>query len=99
MRRSQLVKKLAEAFPHLPLPVIDAAVRTILNEIIDHVAQGQRVEIRKFGNFSSKVREAHIGRNPKTGESLQMDCKRLVRFKAGEHLLGRLNSSKTLDGP
>ena len=99
MRRSQLVRKLTEDFPHLPVPVVDAAVRTILNEIIDHVAQGKRVEIRKFGTFSSKIRDAHVGRNPKTGEPFQMDCKRLVRFKAGEHLLGRLNSSTTLGGP
>lgn len=97
MIRSQLVRKLAEAHPHLPLPVVEAAVDTILNEIIDHLAKGRRVEIRRFGNFTTKIRNAQTGRNPKTGKPLQMERKQLMKFTAGKHLLGRLNGSKTAD--
>jgi integration host factor subunit beta len=97
MIRSQLVTKLAEAHPHLPLPVVEAAVDTILNEIIDHLAKGRRVEIRRFGNFTTKIRNAQMGRNPKTGEPLQMERKQLMKFTAGKHLLGRLNGSQHPD--
>lgn len=98
MIRSQLVRRLAESHPHLPLPVLEATVDTILNEIIDHLANGHRVEIRKFGNFTTRIREAQRGRNPKTGEPLQMERKQLMKFRAGKHILRRLNAPQNPKG-
>lgn len=91
MIRSQFVRKQDEKHSHLPFPVVEAAVDAILNEIIDHLAQGHRVEIRKFGNFTSKTRDARMGRNPRTGKPVLLERRRLMRFKAGNYLLGRLN--------
>ena len=96
MIRSELLEKLLQAHPHLPRHMIQPALDTILNEIADRLAQGHRVELRKFGNFTCKVREARTGRNPKTGETIHVESKQILRFRAGGHLLERLNRSTTL---
>lgn len=95
MIRSELVGKLMETYPHLSRPVVEAALNSILNEITNRLAQGQRVEIRGFGSFASKIRDARMGRNPKTGEPVQVENKQVPRFRASKHLLEQLNGSKT----
>ena len=91
MIRSELLEKLLQAHPHLPRHMVQPALDTILNEITDRLAQGHRVELRKFGNFTCKIREARMGRNPKTGDAIHVDRAQVLRFRAGKHLLKRLN--------
>lgn len=95
MIRSELLEKLLQAHPHLPRHMVQPALDTILNEITDRLAQGHRVELRKFGNFTCKIREARMGRNPKTGEALHIESTQVLRFRAGGHILERLNRPTT----
>ena len=91
MVRSELLEKLLLAHPHLPQHAVEAALDTILNEITNRLAQGHRVELRKFGNFTCRVREARMGHDPRTGEAIVVERKQILRFRAGGHILERLN--------
>lgn len=95
MIRSELIGKLVETHPHLSRPVMEAVLNAILNEIVDGLAQGQRVEVRGFGNFSSKVRGARMGRNPWNGAPVRVESKRLLHFRASKLLLEQMNHSTT----
>lgn len=95
MIRSELVEKLVETYPHLPRPIVAAALDTILNEIKDGLAQGQRVEIRGFGNFSGRIRKARMGRNPRNGDPVPVAEKWIPWFRASKLLLDRLNRPTT----
>lgn len=91
MTKSELIQRLAEINPHLYLRDVEKIVDTVFEEITDALARGDRVELRGFGAFSIKNREARIGRNPRTGESVQVPAKRLPFFKTGKGLRERLN--------
>lgn len=91
MTKSELIQKLAEKNPHLFLRDVEKIVDTIFNEITDALVEGDRVELRGFGAFSVKEREPRTGRNPRTGETVQVDAKRLPFFKTGKGLRERLN--------
>ncbi len=91
MTKSELIQRLAEKNPHLYLRDVEKIVDTIFEEITAALAGGDRVELRGFGAFSVKEREARIGRNPRTGESVNVDAKRLPFFKTGKGLRDRLN--------
>ncbi|GGA15717.1 integration host factor subunit beta [Neptunicoccus cionae] len=93
MIRSELVDKIAEANPHLYQRDVERIVSTVFNEIIEALANGDRVELRGFGAFSVKKRDARIGRNPRTGESVQVEEKHVPFFKTGKLLRDRLNDS------
>jgi integration host factor subunit beta len=93
MIRSELVEKIAEANPHLYQRDVERVVSTVFNEIIEALADGDRVELRGFGAFSVKKRDARVGRNPRTGESVQVDEKHVPFFKTGKLLRDRLNGS------
>ena len=95
MIRSELIAKLVETHPHLCRPVVADALDAMLGEIMDGLAQGQRVEVRGVGNFSSKVRKARMGRNPRNGEPVQVAPKRILHFKASKLLLEQMNHSTT----
>ncbi len=92
MTRSQLIMQLAERNPHLYHRDVERIVSTIFEEISAALARGERVELRGFGAFSVKQRAARIGRNPRTGEAVQVASKRLPYFKTGKELRERLNS-------
>ena len=92
MTKSDLIQRLAERNPHLYLRDVEKIVNTIFDEIMDALARGDRVELRGFGAFSVKHREARMGRNPRTGESVHVKAKRLPFFKTGKALRERLNS-------
>ncbi len=92
MTRSQLIMQLAEQNPHLYHRDVERIVSTIFEEISAALARGERVELRGFGAFSVKQRAARIGRNPRTGEAVQVATKRLPYFKTGKELRERLNS-------
>ncbi|QFU09458.1 Integration host factor subunit beta [Rhodobacteraceae bacterium THAF1] len=91
MIRSELIQKAAEENPHLTLRDVERVVNTIFEEIVDAMCQGNRVELRGFGAFSVKKRDARQGRNPRTGEAVQVEEKHVPFFKAGKLLRDRLN--------
>ncbi len=91
MTKSELIQRLAERNPHLYLRDVEKIVETIFDEITDALANGDRVELRGFGAFSVKHRDARVGRNPRTGEAVQVEAKRLPFFKTGKGLRERLN--------
>lgn len=93
MTRVELVKRLAEQNPDLPEGDAARIVDTIFEEISAAMAEGRRVEIRGFGAFSIRDREARVGRNPRNGEAVSVAAKRAPFFKTGKTLHSRLNAS------
>lgn len=92
MIKSQLIQKLADENPHLYQRDVERIVSSVFEEITDALAQGDRVELRGFGAFSVKHRDARVGRNPRTGESVEVPQKRVPFFKTGKDLRDRMNS-------
>ena len=93
MIRSELVQKIAEDNPALNVADAERIVTTIFDEIISSISSGNRVELRGFGAFSVKKREARTGRNPKTGDAVNIDSKHIPFFKTGKLLRDRLNGN------
>ncbi|SMY08486.1 integration host factor subunit beta [Flavimaricola marinus] len=91
MIRSELIQKIADENPHLYQRDVDRIVSTILDEITDAMANGNRVELRGFGAFSVKKRDPRVGRNPRTGEAVTVEEKHVPFFKTGKLLRDRLN--------
>ncbi len=91
MIRSELIQKVSDENPHLFQRDVERIVNTIFEEIIEAMARGDRVELRGFGAFSVKKRDARTGRNPRTGESVKVDQKCVPFFKTGKLLRDRLN--------
>ena len=91
MIRSELIQRIADDNPHLYQRDVERIVNTIFEEIIEAMSRGNRVELRGFGAFSVKKRDARIGRNPRTGESVQVEQKHVPFFKTGKLLRDRLN--------
>ena len=92
MTKSELVARLAEANPHLYQRDLEAVVAAIFDEIAAAMENGARVELRGFGTFSVRRRDARTGRNPRTGDSVQVAEKHVPYFKPGKQILKRLNS-------
>lgn len=95
MIKSELVARLAERYPHLYHRDVERIVSTVLDEITRALADSDRVELRGFGAFSVKVRPARLGRNPRTGEAVSVQEKRVPFFRTGKELRERLNASPT----
>ena len=91
MIRSELIQKIADENPHLTQRHVEKIVNTVFEEI-DALAIGDRVELRGFGAFSVKSRDARTGRNPRTGEAVKVDDKKVPFFKTGKLLRDRLNT-------
>ncbi|WP_010187138.1 integration host factor subunit beta [Sphingomonas sp. PAMC 26605] len=91
MIRSELVQTLAAENPDLSQRDIEALVTTFFDEIIKRLAAGGRVELRGFGAFSTRARDARTGRNPRTGELVDVDAKRVPYFKPGKEMRANLN--------
>jgi integration host factor subunit beta len=91
MTKSELIARLAERNPHLYQRDVERIVTTIFDEIAGALARGDRVELRGFGAFSVKSRDARQGRNPRTGESVSVEGKVIPFFKTGKQLRERLN--------
>ena len=92
MTKSELVARLAAANPHLYQRDVERIVITIFEEIAAALARGDRVELRGFGAFSVKKRGARVGRNPRTGEAVDVIAKHIPYFKTGKELRKRLNT-------
>jgi integration host factor subunit beta len=91
MTRSELVATLAARNPHLMHRDVEMIVATVFDEITAALARGDRVELRGFGAFSVRKRDARTGRNPRTGEAVPVAEKGVPFFKAGKELRERLN--------
>ena len=94
--KSQLIQNITEANPHLFVRDVERIVNTIFNEISNSLASGKRVELRGFGAFSVQHRKERVGRNPRTGESVNVEEKYIPRFKTGKELRLKLNSEKNM---
>ncbi len=97
MTKSELIRRLAERNPNLFLSDLEKVVDTIFEEMTDALVRGDRVELRGFGAFSVKSREARTGRNPRTGQSVKVDAKHMPFFKTGKLLRDRMNGRDTGD--
>ena len=93
MTKSELILRLSEANPHLFQRDVERLVSTVFDEISSALESGDLVELRGFGAFSVKKREARVGRNPRTGESVKVESKFVPFFKTGKQLRDRLNTS------
>jgi len=94
MTRSALIEKVAERVEGLTLKQTEIVLETVFDSIKDALKRGEKIEIRGFGNFKLKERQARKARNPKTGESVDVPGKKAVRFKAGKALREALNSEE-----
>lgn len=92
MIKSELIQQIAEDNPHLYQRDVERIVSTLFDEITEALARGDRVELRGFGAFSVKKRDARLGRNPRTGESVPVPEKNVPFFKAGKELRERMNT-------
>ena len=93
MIRSELIQTIADDNPHLFQRDVERIVNAIFEEITNAMARGERVELRGFGAFSVKQRDARIGRNPRTGEAVNVNAKSVPFFKTGKLLRDRLNGN------
>ena len=97
MTRSELITRIAERYPFLAPAEAERIVASIFDEIGNSLASGRRVELRGFGSFSVRERQARVGRNPRTGEKVEVAAKRLPFFKTGKLLRQRLNEKSGED--
>jgi integration host factor subunit beta len=93
MIRSELIAQLAAENPHLTQRDVERVVGVILDTMCETLSDGGRVELRGFGAFSVRARPARSGRNPRTGESVEVRAKAAPFFKSGKELRQRLNAS------
>ena len=93
MTKSELVELIASKQTQLSVKDVELAVKTIIEHMSQSLADGQRIEIRGFGSFSLHHRAARTGRNPKTGETVELDGKYVPHFKPGKELRDRVNES------
>lgn len=91
MIRSELVQLVAQDNPDLSVKEVEQIVATFFDSITERLADGGRVELRGFGAFSTRARDARTGRNPRTGEVVDVDAKRVPYFKPGKEMRLRLN--------
>jgi integration host factor subunit beta len=91
MTKSELIAQLATRHPHFSVADIEMAVKTILDALARNLSRGERIEIRGFGSFSLSFRPARLGRNPKSGEKVQVPAKHVPHFKAGKELRDRVD--------
>jgi integration host factor subunit beta len=90
MTKSDLVKRLADANPHLTMRDAERIVATVFNQITAALTRGDRVELRGFGAFSTRARGQRVGRNPRTGDEVSVPDKAVPHFRTGKELRGRL---------
>jgi len=93
MIKSELIATLAEKLNHLPEKDVEFAVKEILEHMTQTLQKGDRIEIRGFGSFSLHFRAPRVGRNPKTGEKVELDSKYVPHFRPGKELREKVNDS------
>jgi integration host factor subunit beta len=93
MTKSELIEKLADKLSHLSSKEVEKSIKEILELMAHSLSKGDRIEIRGFGSFSLHYRAPRVGRNPKTGESVELTGKYVPHFKPGKELRERVNLS------
>ena len=96
MTKSELIEHLAEHQDQLSAKDVELAVKLMLEHMSQVLATGERIEIRGFGSFSLHYRSPRIGRNPKTGDSVELAGKYVPHFKPGKEMRDRVNDSLSL---
>jgi len=91
MIRSELIQTLCREHPDLSINEIEKIVEVFFDCIVERLAENGRVELRGFGAFSTRARDARTGRNPRTGETVDVEAKRVPYFKPGKEMRARLN--------
>jgi len=98
MTKSELIERLAKHYPQLVVQDAQVVVRTILDALAESLTRGQRVEIRGFGSFGLNYRPPRTGRNPKSGEEVQVPAKYVPHFKVAKELRDRIKNNKLRSG-
>lgn len=91
MNKSDLIESLTQRLSNLPAKDIEIIVNTIFDSMTTALSQGDRIEIRGFGSFEVRVRQPRLGRNPKTGDSVDVGLRKVPFFKVGKELRERVN--------
>lgn len=94
MTKSELIERLAGKHPDMTLVEVEKGVKIILDQMIGALLNKGRIEIRGFGSYSLRHREPKVGRNPKTGESVELPAKYALHFKAGKLLKDNINENR-----
>jgi integration host factor subunit beta len=97
MTKSELIERIASRQLQLSTKDVELAVKSLIEQMSESLSSGNRIEIRGFGSFSLHFREPRRGRNPKTGETVQLDGKHVPHFKPGKELRDRVNASMQSD--
>jgi len=92
MTKSELIAQLSVKQPQLDYRDVELAVKELIDQLSTALASGQRIEVRGFGSFSLHYRPPRVGRNPKTGDSVQVPDKHVPHFKPGKELRERVDS-------
>ncbi len=95
MTKSDLIERLTSRHLQLSAKEVETAIREILEQMVDTLSSGERIEIRGFGSFSLHYRAPRTGRNPKTGDKVELEGKYVPHFKPGKELRERVNESLT----
>ncbi len=93
MNRFDLIDRIAEKLKHLPPKDVDWAVKIMMEQMSETLAEGRRIEIRDFGSFSLRHRGPRTGRNPKTGEAVSLPDRHIPHFKSGKALRERVQAA------
>lgn len=93
INKKDLIEIIANEQEQLPYKDIELAIKTIIESMMDSLKKGKRIEIRGFGSFSLRYRKSRIGRNPKSGESVNIDERYVPHFKPGKDLKERVKTS------
>ena len=93
INKKELIEIIANEQEQLPYKDIELSIKTIIESMIDSLKKGKRIEIRGFGSFSLRYRKSRIGRNPKSGESVNIDERYVPHFKPGKDLKERVKTS------
>jgi integration host factor subunit beta len=91
LNKSDLILRISEKNPHLAEPVVEEAVKIMIDHMIAALTSNQRIEIRGFGSFALHHRQPRLGRNPKTGEKVSVSAKAVPHFKPGKALRDAVN--------
>ncbi|HKM37348.1 MAG TPA: integration host factor subunit beta [Thiopseudomonas sp.] len=91
MNKSELIERIVDQQQELSVRDVELAVKTMLEHMTQVLASGERIEVRGFGSFSVSYRAPRTGRNPKTGESVELPGKHVPHFKPGKELRDRVN--------
>lgn len=93
LNKSDLIQRISFKNPHLPEQLVEEVVKLLIDQMVDTLANNQRIEIRGFGSFALHHRDPRTGRNPKTGDSVQVTAKAVPHFKPGKALRDAVNYS------